>query len=71
MQRLSDLLALWTALAAAARALGRLHVLSAAGADAPGAWLHPVPTVVVALAGAVRLDSPGRPPCDLTPGDAV
>jgi AraC family transcriptional regulator len=71
MQRLSDLLTLWSALAAAARHPGRVRVLEADGGEAPGHWLHPVATVVVALRGPARIDSPGREAIDLVPGDAV
>jgi AraC-like DNA-binding protein len=71
MQRLSDLLALWTALAAVARDPGRIRVLPADGREAAGHWLHPVPTVVVALSGVARVDSPGRPAVDLLPGQAL
>lgn len=71
MQRLSDLLALWTALATVARDPGRIRVLPADGRAAIGHWLHPVPTLVVALSGVARIESPGRPALDLTPGQAL
>ncbi len=71
MQRLSDLLTLWSALATAARHPGRVRVLEADGGEAPGHWLHPVATVVVALRGPARIESPGREAIDLVPGDAV
>lgn len=71
MHRLSDLLALWTALSAASRSPGRTQILPVGRSEAPGCWLHPVATLAVALAGAVRLECPGRRPFDLAPGEAV
>ncbi len=71
MQRVSDLLVLWSGLAAAARAPGRVVVLASDGRPVPGHWLHPVPTVVVALAGVVRIEVPGGRPYDLRSGEAL
>lgn len=71
MHRLSDLLALWTALSAASRSPGRTRILPAGRSVAQGFGLHPVATLAVALAGAVRVECPGRRPCDLAPRDAV
>lgn len=71
MLAVSELLTLWSALAAAARKPGRLQVLRAAGGEIPGQWRHPVPTVVVGLLGVVRIERPSGPPIDLQAGDAV
>jgi AraC-like DNA-binding protein len=71
MQRLSDLLALWTALSAASRDPGRTRIVPVGHDQAPGCGLHPVATLAVALAGAARIECPGRRPYDLAPREAV
>lgn len=71
MQSMRDLLELWSAVAAVARAPGRLLRLPAAGGEPAGHGLHPVPTVVAALRGAVRVEVPGGRPVDLAAGDVL
>jgi AraC-like DNA-binding protein len=71
MLPINDVLTLWSALAAAARAPGRLHVLRASKGIMDGHWLHPVPTVVVCLLGTVRIECRLGPAVDLNIGDAV
>lgn len=71
MQRLSDLLALWSALSAASRRPGRTHILPVGLGESPGYGLHPVATLAVALAGAARVERPGGRAIDLAPGDAA
>lgn len=71
MERLADLLSLWSALAAAEHRPGRVRRLAAGAGMASEGWRHPEPTAVVALAGVVRIEAPGSPPCDLRPGDLL
>ncbi len=71
MRAIADLLAMWSALAAVAQAPGRLRKIAATGALAYDHGLHPVPTVVIALKGVVRLAVPGGPAVDLAAGDAA
>lgn len=71
MQPMAQLLGLWSALAAARHAPGRLHILPAGGEPGDEVGTHPSPTVVVALRGVVRLERPRRSPIDLQPGDAA
>jgi AraC-like DNA-binding protein len=69
-----ETIAWWSALLAAADRIGRVHRWDVAGhgpdADQDGLEQHPTTTLVLCLAGTLRIED-GRQRCDLAVGDAL